>query len=118
MMFKLTENQSLQKMSFENTALKVLLNERLEPGDSINIDLNFYGTIPQEMGGNYGLYAFQEDILALDSFFPIIPVYDEQGWNVQDPPQNADLIFTDASFFNVTVEAPEDLVVVVVRYRC
>lgn len=97
---------------FENTVLKVLFNEILEPGNSISIDLIFNGTIPQEMGGNYGLFTFQEEILAMDSFFPIIPVYDEQGWNVQDPPQNADLIFTDASFFNVTVEAPEDLTVI------
>ncbi len=64
------------------------------------------------MGGNYGIYVYLDDILALDSFFPIIPVYNDEGWNVQNPPRNADMIFTDAAFFEVQVDAPQDLVLV------
>ena len=99
-------------MAFENSALEIDLAKPLQPGESINISMDFSETVPEQMGGNYGLYIFQDDILALDSFFPIIPVYDEKGWNVQDPPRNADLIYTDVAFFEVQVDAPKDLVLV------
>lgn len=100
------------ELAYKNSVLKVFLAEPIEPGATIKISMDFSETIPEEMGGNYGLYIFQDNILALDSFFPIIPVYDEGGWNVQDPPRNADLIFTDAAFFEVRVDAPKELVLV------
>ena len=72
--------------------------------------MSFFQQVPSEMGGNYGLYIFQEEILALDAFFPIIPGLNEDGWQVQDPPPNADMIFTEAAFFTVRVSAPDELV--------
>ena len=100
------------EITFQNTVLEIHLAEPLQPEESAEISMDFFGTVPQEMGGNYGLFIYQEEILALDAFFPIIPVYDDEGWNVQDPPRNADLIFTDAAFFEVQVDAPNDLVLV------
>lgn len=97
---------------FNNSVLEIVLPEPLQAGESLEISMDFSETVPEQMGGNYGLYIFQDGILALDSFFPIIPVYDENGWNVQDPPRNADLIYTDAAFFEVRVDAPKDLVLV------
>lgn len=99
-------------LEYEGTAMRVELSEPLKPGDSVVISMDFFQNVPSVMGGNYGLYIYLDDILALDSFFPIIPVYNEEGWNVEDPPLNADMIFTDAAFFEVRVSAPQDLVLV------
>lgn len=99
-------------MVFQDSALEIDLAEPLQPRAVLNISMDFSETVPDHMGGNYGLYIFQDDILALDSFFPIIPVYDDGGWNVQDPPSNADMIYTDAAFFEMQVTAPKDLVLV------
>ena len=99
-------------LEFEDTALRVDLPEPLLPGQSTTIRMDFFQTVPTVMGGNYGLYIYLDDILALDAFFPIIPVYNEDGWNVESPPRNADMIFADASFFEVQVSAPSDLVLV------
>lgn len=99
-------------MEFDNTAVKVVIPEKIDPGQSVSFEMDFSQQVPSVMSGNYGLYVYLDDILALDAFFPIIPVYDDEGWNVEDPPPNADMIFTDASFFEVTVSAPEDLVIV------
>jgi aminopeptidase N len=74
--------------------------------------MDFFQKVPSQMGGNYGLYIYLDDILALDAFFPIIPVYNHEGWNVENPPRNADMIFADASFFEFRVSAPSDLVLV------
>ncbi len=97
-------------LEHKNTSLKINLPESLQPGEAINISMDFSESVPLKMSGNYGLYIYQDKILALDSFFPIIPVYDEKGWGVQNPPKNADMIFTDAAFFEVQIDAPDDLV--------
>ncbi len=98
------------ELAHQNTSLRVLLERPLEPGEKTEISMSFFQQVPSEMGGNYGLYIFQEDILALDAFFPIIPVFNEDGWQVQDPPPNADMIFTESAFFKVRVSAPDELV--------
>jgi hypothetical protein len=99
-------------LEYAGTALRVDLETPLAPEQSALISLQFNEVVPSVMGGNYGLYIYQDEILALDAFFPIIPVYNNEGWNVEDPPQNADMIFADAAFFSVTVDAPRDLVLV------
>ncbi|MGE5601853.1 MAG: M1 family metallopeptidase, partial [Nitrososphaerales archaeon] len=53
--------------------------------------------------------SFTEDILALDTPYAPIPVYNDEGWNVETPPQNADTSFNDASFYVVRVTAPARL---------
>jgi len=97
---------------YSNSALEIDLEDPLQPGESIQVSMEFSGTVPEQMGGNYGLYVYQNEILALDSFFPIIPVFEQGNWKVQVPPQNADMIYSDAAFFKVRVEAPDELVLV------
>ena len=109
---QVNDSQIKGALTNSNSALEIELEDPLFPGDAIQISLDFSGKVPEQMGGNYGLYIYQDGILALDSFIPIIPVYEEGSWKVQDPPQNADLIYTDAAFFNVRVEAPKSLVLV------
>lgn len=99
-------------MEFGSTALRLDLQKPLAPGESTAISIRFDEVVPSVMGGNYGLYVYLDEILALDAFFPIIPVYNDEGWNVEQPPRNADMIFADAAFFSVTVDAPQDLVLV------
>ena len=97
-------------LKHQNTAVRIDLPAALKPGEQVAISMNFMQHVPQEMGGNYGLYIYRDEVLALDQFFPIIPVFDDEGWNVEDPPINADMVYTDVSFFQVTVNAPRDLV--------
>jgi len=97
-------------LEFSNTALRLDLQEPLAPGENTTITMRFDAVVPSVMGGNYGLYVYIDDILALDAFFPIIPVFNDEGWNVEEPPQNADMVFTDAAFFSVTVDAPKEFV--------
>src|SRR5512133_1569606 len=68
--------------------------------------------IPTQVGGNYGLFGYLNDILVLDGFYPAIPVYDDQGWHAGKVPPNADTTYQDASFYRVKVSAPEALVLV------
>jgi aminopeptidase N len=97
---------------FEDSAVRVPLPDALQPGETVDIEMGFEVKVPLEMAGNYGLLVYYDDVLALDGFYPVIPVYDDEGWNVEVPPANADTSYYDASFYLVRVTAPADLVVV------
>jgi len=100
----------IPSLESDNTALRVDLIEALQPGDSLVMEMDFELGIPTEMGGNYGLYGYFEDVLVLDTFYPLIPVYDESGWYREYPQDNGDHTYNDASFYIVQVTAPVDLV--------
>jgi len=96
----------------ENSAMRVPLSAPLPPGQSIVIGMDFSVTVPREMGGNYGLFGYFDDVLVLDEFYPVIPVYDDEGWNVEIGPPHGDVTYFDASFYLVRVTAPAALKVV------
>ncbi len=98
-------------LEYENSVMRIDLPQALDPGKSTTVEMQIDAVVPSQMGGNYGLYVYSDNILALDAFFPIIPVFNHEGWNVEAPPRNADVIFSDASFFTVTVDAPADFVI-------
>ncbi len=95
-----------------DTSLHVQLPELLELNSSVVLELDFSVEIPREMGEYYGLFGFFEDVLVLDTFYPMIPVYDDEGWNAAVPQINGDLTYNDVAFYLVRVHAPADLVVV------
>ena len=95
-----------------NSAVRLPLPAALGSGEQVMIQMDFKVRVPQDMGGNYGLFGFFDGVLVLDKFYPVIPVYDDEGWNVEVPPPNGDLSYYDAGFYLVRVAAPAELEVV------
>jgi hypothetical protein len=93
-----------------STSLRVDLEKPLISGDSLVFELDFKVELPDDMGGNYGLLGFYENVLVLNAFYPVIPAYDESGWYKDYPMENGDLAYYDAAFHVVQVTAPDDLV--------
>jgi len=96
----------------QDSAVRIPLATALQPGEQVVIQMDFGVKVPREMGGNYGLFGYFDDVLVLDEFYPVIPVYDDEGWNVEVPPPNGDVTYFDASFYVVRVTAPSRLTVV------
>ena len=98
----------------KNTALRVDLPQALNPGESVVIEMDFTLGVPTEMDetvGNYGLYGYFEDVLLLNTSYPMIPAFDdENGWYSGFPQPNGDHTYQDASFYVVQVTAPDDVV--------
>jgi hypothetical protein len=97
---------------FLDSAMRVPLSPALQPGEQVEIEIDLALKVAREMGGNYGLFGYFDDVLVLDEFYPVIPVYDDEGWNVDAPPRNGDWSYYDASFYLVRVTAPSDVTVV------
>jgi hypothetical protein len=92
--------------------LGVPLPAPLAPGASIDLSLDFAIDIPAGDGvGNYGEFAYQDGILALAHFYPTMAVYDTD-WRLETPSSQGDVIYHDASLYDVTFIAPEGLKVV------
>lgn len=100
--------------SLNDSLLTVPLASALEPGQSVTLDMDFSLTVPDTVDLNYGVLASAEGVLALAHAYPMVTVYNEEGWNAELPPQSGDVTFADMSFFTVTISAPSDLVLVAV----
>lgn len=95
-----------------NSAIRVPQDPPLQPGERVLVEMDFEVQVPDDMGGNYGLFGYFDGVLTLNEFYPVIPVYDDEGWNVEIPSPHADVSYYDASFYLVRVTAPRGLVVV------
>jgi aminopeptidase N len=51
-------------------------------------------------------------MIMIQNFYPVVPVYDDEGWNVEIPPQNGDVTYFDASFYIARLTAPAELTVI------
>jgi hypothetical protein len=92
------------------TALKVSLPIPLLVGESVVITMDFALHLPKSLEGSYGLLGYFNQTLTLDTFYPMIPAFDEEGWYKHYPYQNGDLTYNDASYYLVEVYAPADFV--------
>lgn len=94
------------------SALRVPLDPPLAPGEVADLTLWFQETLPIDTSAGYGLYGYSDDVYALAGFYPTIPVYDDEGWNVEVGPPYGDATFTDVAFYQVHLTVPDDLTVV------
>jgi len=90
----------------ENSDLIVPLPQPLQPGEQVVIGMDFRVDVPTESGGNYGIFASVDDILTPAHFYPMIAVYDDEGWNVELTPPAGDPTYADTSYFLVRIDAP------------
>ncbi len=100
----------------EDTVLKVPLTETLQPGEKVLLEFEFQGEVPKDFGGEatpagYGIYNLSNGVLALSGWYPILAVYDDQGWNLDQPSQIGDSVYSDVGFYSVDLSAPEGLMV-------
>lgn len=90
----------------------VPLSAPLETGQSAVIHMDFAVTVPQTVDLNYGVLAYYDEVLALAHAYPVICVYNDEGWNAELPPQDGDVSFGDAAFYLVRIRAPKGVTLV------
>jgi hypothetical protein len=95
-----------------NSVMRVPLQPVLYPAQSVILRMEFTVTVPQSIGSNYGVLAYYEDVLSLAHAYPMIAVYDDEGWNIKPPAQFGDVTYADTSFYIVRITAPKNLMLV------
>ena len=94
-----------------DSVMRVPLETALAPGDSVTIEMDFETAVPQQLERNYGVFALVDDIMALSHFYPMLAVYDDNGWNTIPPSEQGDPTYGDAAFYHVTVTTDDKQVV-------
>jgi aminopeptidase N len=100
------------ELRLQGSALYVPLAAPLAPGREVEIELDFQGRIPADAEAGYAQYGYIDGVLALPDVYPMIPVFDDEGWNVELAPPYGDATFTDISLYLVEVALPSEMTLV------
>ena len=100
------------KYGLENSLMIVPFSKPLEPDQSVLLRMEFSVTVPQSVELNFGVLAYFDDVLTLAHAYPMICVYDDEGWNAEIPPQSGDVTYADESYYLVRVTAPKGVTLV------
>ncbi len=111
---KVGDQPAGSSLSLSNSVLEVKLPQALKPGEQVQISMNFTGTVPVDYGGEgteaYGIYNYSEGVLALSGWYPILAVYDDQGWHLNPASPVGDSVFSDMAFYAATITTTNDQV--------
>jgi hypothetical protein len=100
------------QFEFEDTAMRLPLNEPLAPGQVITLAMDFAVGVPRSGVSGHALFSYLRGVMALPTVYPIIPVYDDEGWNVEHVPEHSDDLHTDIARHRVRVSAPPEVTLV------
>lgn len=100
------------RLELGDSLMIVPLASPLEPGQSVILQMGFTVTVPQEIELNFGVLSYYENVLTLAHAYPMIAVYDDEGWNAEIPPQSGDVTYADAAFYLAKITAPGQVVLV------
>ena len=98
---------------FSPGLMRILLSAPLKPGRSVIFYIEFAITVPTQGSEPYfDIFGYHDGILSLAQAYPTILVFNAQGWNNQTPNLEGDPLFSDTSFYLVSIDAPVDLTLV------
>ena len=103
------------RLSLADSVLEVDLPQKLAPGEGVQIEMTFRGDAPADFGGGngdtgYGIYNFSQGVLALANWYPILAVYDDQGWNLDPVSDMGDSVYSDSAYYDVQLTLDASLV--------
>ena len=93
----------------DDAIMGIPLAQVLQPEEKVVIAMAFTINVPTTLERNYGIFALDKDILALAHFYPMVAVYDQNGWDVEIPAPQGDVVYADTNFYLVRVTMPEAL---------
>ncbi len=108
----LNGNPVTPQFELQNTAARIPLETALDPGEVVTLSMDFTVGVPTSPTSAYALFSYLRGVMALPTFYPIIPVYDDQGWDVEHAPDHSDDLHTDIARHRVRISAPADLTLV------
>jgi hypothetical protein len=96
----------------QGSALRVPLEPPLEPGQMLKLTMDFTADVPTSGAFGHALFSYIRGVMALPTVYPLIPVHDDEGWNIEIAKEHGDDIFADVSIFNVEIKAPPEFTLI------
>jgi hypothetical protein len=101
-------------LSLDDSVMRLGLPGPVSPGESTSIEMSFSGKIPGNLDGNeiasgYGIFNAAAGVISLSGWFPMLAVYDQDGWNLDPVSSIGDSVFSDIAFYDVAITIPDDM---------
>jgi len=93
----------------EGTVLHAPLAPPLAVNEAITVAMDFAVDVPTSGQAGHGLFSYQRGVVALPNVYPLIPVYDDEGWNADLAPTHADDVYSDVAAYHVRITASSSL---------
>lgn len=111
--FKLNGQSVTPIAELGNSALRIPIEPPLPIGAAVNFEMAYQTKVPtSSVTSGYNQFGLFSGVLALPNFYPQIPVYDSEGWNVEVAPGMGDAVFSDAALYQVDIHAPKNQLLV------
>ncbi len=108
----LNEQSIVPQVAPERTALRIALEPALNPGRTVKMSMDFSVDVPTSRAAGHGLFSYFRGVMALPTVYPLVPVYNERGWNADIAPVHGDDVFSEVAIYDVRVTAPTELTLV------
>jgi hypothetical protein len=99
-------------VELDGSALRLPLAPPLEPGTELALALDFTLAVPTEGAPGYRQLGYYDGVLTMPNAYPLVPVYDDEGWNVELAPTYGDAVYSETAFYTVRVTAPADVALI------
>ncbi len=93
-------------LELDGAAAQIGLLPPLPPGAVATLALDFAIDVPTTGGTGHNLFTYLNGVMALPTIFPIVGVYDEDGWDIEIVPEHGDEIHADIAIYHVDVTVP------------
>jgi len=100
------DREAVPAIELEGTALRLRLFPPLLPATSLALSMDFDIDVPTTGQAGHGLFSYQRGVMALPTAYAIIPVYDDEGWNLEIAPEYGDDVYSDIAAYEVQITAP------------
>lgn len=94
-------------MGQDNTILKVSLDSKLEVGEKVELFLGYDAKLPNVKER----YGYGQRTMNFGNWYPILCVYDEDGWNLEPYYNIGDPFYSDVANYKVSIKTSKDMVV-------
>lgn len=98
--------------------VQVRLPSAWEPGAELTLVLEWQATIPAEEGQpwtreqGYGIFRKAKGLVVLAEWFPMLAVYESEGWRLDAVPEWGDPVYSEIALYEVWLTAPETYAVI------
>lgn len=101
----------------DRTGLRLKLNQILNPGDTVMVQLEFQGQLNDSLESSnraYGIYNYSQDVEAATyaNWYPILAEWEHGEWQAQPVLGVGDAVVSEAALYIVKVSASQELQIV------
>ena len=95
-----------------DTAMRAPFAASLAPGSTATIRFGFTTTVPTDSAGSFGIlsHATGPGTWVLSDWHPVLAVWEAgSGWSLPAPTEAGDPTYAEAALYDVTIQAPDSL---------